>query len=200
VEKQHAQFREEVLQLTHQALANRDAPTAQHCQRVCTLALLLADALGFSATEKTHVRLGSLLHDIGKIGWSDGLFRADSGPVPSEPMRSHPLQGVGMAEKVSAFAPALPIIRSHHECWDGSGYPDGLKGEQIPRLARLVAVANALDNALFEGPYRSALSLETALANLQAEAGRRFDPAIVAVLSGLRLQWKDESGVCTYCR
>jgi putative nucleotidyltransferase with HDIG domain len=188
VEKQHAQFREEVLQLTHQAMANRDAPTAQHCQRVCTLALLVAEALGLSATEKNQVRLGSLLHDIGKIGWSDGLFHAGSDSAPSEPMRSHPLQGVGIAEKVSAFTPALPIIRSHHESWDGTGYPDGLKGEQIPRLARLVAVADALDNCLYNGPGRSAFSLDEAVAKIQSEAGRRFDPAIVAVLPGLRIQ------------
>jgi putative nucleotidyltransferase with HDIG domain len=199
VEKQHAQFREEVLQLTHQAMANRDVPTAQHCQRVCALALLLADALGLSAAEKTQVRLGSLLHDLGKIGLSDGLFHSGSDAAPSEPMRSHPLLGVGIAEKVSAFAPALPIIRSHHESWDGTGYPDGLQGEEIPRLARLVAVANALDHRLFDGSQRSALALADAIADIQAEAGRRFDLAIVAVLPGLRLQVKEESGIATYC-
>jgi HD-GYP domain-containing protein (c-di-GMP phosphodiesterase class II) len=187
VEKQRTQFLQEVLDMAYAALAVRDLATAQHCQRVCTAALALAETLRLSTPERHQLQLGALLHDLGMIGVRDGplLNGSETGTPDADQekqLREHPLHGVAIAEKVSAFAPALAIIRSHHECWDGKGYPDGLQGDQIPRLARIVAVADALDNLGADQLGAQAFDRERVLSFFKAEAGRRFDPEIVAAL------------------
>jgi HD-GYP domain-containing protein (c-di-GMP phosphodiesterase class II) len=187
VDKQRTQFLQEVIELTQQTLALRDAATARHCQRVGRIALLLGEELHLSGSETRQLHLGALLHDLGTIGLPDGVLGKTGALEPHEEqqVRLHPLHGVSLAQKISGFAPALPIIRSHHECWDGTGYPDGLRGEQIPRLARVVAVADALDHLLTDRPGQEALRLDQALRRFQAEVGNRFDPRIVEALLGL---------------
>ena len=184
VEKQREQFLQEVIELALQVMAVRDVAMAQHCQRVCAIALILADELRLSLAEKHQLKLGALLHDLGKISIPAGVT-SKPGVLQKDDdnqLLAHPLHGIAIAEKISGFAQALPIIRSHHECWDGSGYPDGLKGEEIPRLARIVAVADTLDNLITEQPGQPAVSFDQALAFVHAEAGRKFDPAIVAAV------------------
>ena len=101
-------------------------------------------------------------------------------------MKAHPLKGVALIEPVAELSPAIPVIRSHHERWDGSGYPDGLAGEKIPRAARVVAVANAFASMTSEQTFRPALSAEQAFAELADKAGSQFDPECVTAFLKLR--------------
>lgn len=187
VEKQREQYVQEAVALAQEVMAARDPEMAEHCSRVAAIAMSLATELRLSGKEQQALQLGALLHDLGKINLP-GALKSLPGFLPSDDenrLRMHPLKGVAIAEKISGLAPALPIIRSHHECWDGSGYPDGLRGDAIPRLARVAAVADALDNLIARQPGELAQSLEQALAMIQAEAGRKFDPTIVATLQGV---------------
>ncbi len=190
LEKQRAAFLREVTELAQQTMATRDPATAQHCRRVRALALVLGEELRLSGPEKTQLQLGAVLHDLGKIGsrLSSGFLSRHSeklSPEEETQLKRHPVQGVAIAEKFSGFAPALPIIRSHHEYWDGTGYPDGLKGEQIPHLAQVVAIADRLDHLLAGGPHQPALPIDKAIKDVKAQAGRMFDPKLLANLQTL---------------
>jgi HD-GYP domain-containing protein (c-di-GMP phosphodiesterase class II) len=192
VDKLREQGLQEVTELAQQILANRNPRIAQHSQRVCSLALLLSEALGLPAAERRHLRLGALLHDLGKVGLPDSLLATGGiADTQKEQLRAHPLHGVELAATISGFAPALPVIRSHHERWDGNGYPDGLAGDQIPRLARVVAVADALDYLLDNPLSASAPTVDKALRRCRAEAGRAFDAQVVDVLAGLGPRLED---------
>jgi len=128
------------------------------------------------------------LHDLGKVGISDATLQK-AGPLTPEErqhMTSHVLKGAALLETMPGLTPLMPIVRSHHERWDGSGYPDGLSGEQIPLLARIVAVADAFDAMTSDRVYRKKLSLEEAFAELEQKAGSQFDPDIVRALIHLR--------------
>jgi putative nucleotidyltransferase with HDIG domain len=195
VDKQRGQFLQEVLELAQSAMAVHNPEAAQHCKRTCTAALALADALRMSRAEKDELQLGALLHDIGMIVPHDSLLAEPEGALdgPEDGQRQHPLQGVAIAEKISAFAPALPIIRSHHECWDGSGYPDGLHGDQIPRAAQIIALADAVDHYCAELPAGKAIDHHHLLSYFEAQAGRRFNPELVAALSRIDLSLLNRS-------
>lgn len=185
IEKQRAQSLREVVELLQQATALRDPPLARHAHRVAALARVLAEPLALSPVEREQLELGARLHDIGRLGMNGEQVTADATPCP-QAGSSHAVRGVAIAEKFSGFAPVLPIIRSHHEWWDGTGQPDRLQGEQIPRPARIVALADRLDHLLTGDADQPPVSLDDALTQLEADAGRRLDPGIVKHLRALR--------------
>jgi putative nucleotidyltransferase with HDIG domain len=161
-----------------QAVELRDDYTGGHTERVRRYAELLARQLNLSSTELQWVRLGTPLHDIGKIGIDDVILKKP-GPLTAEEyqiMQSHTVKGATILETVPDLAPMIPIVRSHHERWDGKGYPDQLAGEAIPRLARIVAVADTFDAMTSDRPYRKGLPVEVAFAEVAKQSGKQFDP------------------------
>jgi putative nucleotidyltransferase with HDIG domain len=184
--------RHELLALTVEKLAGtvelRDAYTGEHSRRVTHFATLLGRQLRLSAEDLALIRIGAPLHDIGKIGIDDAILRKPGKLTPEEleVMKTHTTRGAEMIEKVPFLAGVVPIVRWHHERWDGGGYPDGLQGKDIPRLARLVAVANAFDAMAFDTPYRRGRPAEAAFAEIEQQQGRQFDPAMVTAFLQLR--------------
>lgn len=170
------------------AVEIRDAYTGAHSQRVTVFAILLGQQLHLSAEELELIRIGTLLHDIGKIGIEDAILRKPGKLTTAEfdVMKTHTTKGAELIEKMPDLVSVVPIVRSHHERWDGGGYPDGLKGEDIPRLARIVAVANAFDALAFDTPYRQGQAAEIAFAEIERHQGRQFDPDVVTAFLQLR--------------
>ena len=163
------------------ALEAKDPHTRGHSDRVAQYALSLADRLGYVNRESLEV--GGKLHDIGKIGVHGGLLRKD-GPLElteREHVQMHPVVGVEILEPLLDDDTVLDVVRYHHERWDGKGYPNGLTGEEIPVAARIVAVADTFDAMTTARPYRAARTPEEAVAEIEAEAGRQFDPRVAAV-------------------
>lgn len=161
--------------------------TAGHSERVTDAALLLADALGIVGTPRDILHRGSLLHDIGKIGVPAAILDK-AGPLTSQEraiIQSHPVLGATILEPIGAFRDIIPIVRWHHERLDGAGYPDGLRGDDIPLLARILSVADVFDALVSERPYRAGMSVDAALSLIRADAGRAFDPHITAVFLAL---------------
>lgn len=178
--KRRALFRCTVERLA-QAVTLRDTYTGDHSQRVTQFALLLGMQLDLSAEDLEVIRYAAPLHDLGKIGIADGILRKPGPLTPEEfdIMKTHTTQGAKIIEHVPDLYRALPIVRSDHERWDGHGYPDGLAGEDIPLLVRVVAVADSFDAMTFDTPYRKALPVNDAFAELEIQQGRQYDPAIV---------------------
>jgi putative two-component system response regulator len=167
------------------ALANaveaKDATTELHCQRLAGLAHHLGIAAGLEPASLKGLVFGALLHDIGKIGVSDAIL-TKPGPLSREEwaeMRLHPLIGERICEPLATASQFSSIVRHHHERWDGTGYPDGLRGELIPLGARIVGLVDAFDAIIHERPYRPARSVDEAVEELQREAGSQFDPDLV---------------------
>jgi hypothetical protein len=157
-------------------------------RRVTDYALLLAEELGLSDLDCHHLRIGTPLLDLARVGLGDVLLRKP-GPLSAAEaaeVRDCVLHGAALLEALPGLAPLLPIIRNSHEHWDGTGYPDSLSGEQIPQLARVVAVADAFDALTGEDAGPHALSLDEGLAAIERGAGTRFDPACVRALLRLR--------------
>ncbi len=171
-----------------QAVALRDTHTGEHSRRVTVFALLLGRQLHLSAEELELIRIAAPLHDLGKIGIEDAILRKTGPLTPKEfdTMKAHTTKGAEILKPIPDLRPALPIVRSHHERWDGHGYPDGLKGEEIPRLARIVAVADAFDAMVFETPYRQGQPAEFAFAEIEREQGRQFAPEVVTAFLQIR--------------
>ncbi|HEX4609616.1 MAG TPA: HD domain-containing phosphohydrolase, partial [Urbifossiella sp.] len=149
---------------------------------------ILADELRLSEADRRLIRVATPLHDIGKIAIDDGVLRKPDRLTEAEfgHMKGHVLSGVGILEMIPALGWAMPVIRSHHEKWDGSGYPDGLKGEAIPLVARVVAVADAFDAMTSDRPYRKGMPADAAFAELEAKAGSHFDPTCVTAYANAR--------------
>ena len=171
------------------ALDLRDKETLGHSSRVSSQTLQLAAALGMSEEELVHVRRGSLLHDIGKMGIPDQIL-LKPGPLSDQEwviMRLHPTFAHQLLEPIEYLRPALAIPYCHHEKWDGSGYPRGLKGEEIPLAARIFAVVDVWDALTSDRPYRPAWSPERALEQIRNDAGRHFDPQVVSAFLALEL-------------
>lgn len=167
------------------ALANaidvRDPYTRGHVERVTAYAQVIAQQMGCRDGLMEQLRFGSILHDIGKIVIQDEVL-LKSAPLSGEEweqMKKHPITGAEMIKDIAYLAPAAPIIRHHHERWDGTGYPDGLKGEEIPLGARIVAVADSFDAMSIDRPYRNGRSLEDAYREILACSGSHFDPQVV---------------------
>lgn len=169
------------------ALDLRDHETEGHSRRVTELTVRIAERMGFSEEELVHIRRGALLHDIGKMGIPDAILNKP-GPLDEQEwtiMRSHPTLAVELLRPIAFLAPALAIPWCHHEKWDGTGYPRGLRGEEIPLAARIFAVVDVYDALTSDRPYRAAWSPERALAYIREQAGRHFDPEVVEVFLSL---------------
>jgi HD-GYP domain-containing protein (c-di-GMP phosphodiesterase class II) len=166
----------------------RDPHTGKHNRRVEAYALLLAEKLKLSLEERNVLKIGAGLHDLGKVVIADAVLNKPGklSPAERELMMQATLKGVSLAETFPDLGPVLPIIRSHQERWDGSGHPDGLSGENIPLLARIVGIANAFDAMTTDQPYRQALSFDQAFAEIRSGAGSQFDPFLVEAFFQLR--------------
>ncbi len=164
-----------------QALELRDKETEGHAQRVSERTVQLARLVGVPDGELEHVRRGTLLHDIGKMGVPDAILLKPGKLMPEEwaIMRRHPAFAYEMLSSIAYLRPALDIPHYHHERWDGTGYPEGLKGTQIPLYARIFAVVDVYDALTNDRPYRPAWTVEKSLEYIRAQSGKHFDPAIV---------------------
>jgi putative nucleotidyltransferase with HDIG domain len=165
------------------ALALKDANTAEHSKRVTAFTMGIARAMGLPINEIVVISRGAFLHDIGKLATPEAILRKPDALTRDEIaiMRDYCFRGYEMLKKIPFVAEAAEIVYSHQEFYDGTGYPRGLKGEQIPLGARLVAVANTLDAITSNQPYRAAQSLRAAREEIQHWSGRQFDPAIVRI-------------------
>jgi HD-GYP domain-containing protein (c-di-GMP phosphodiesterase class II) len=163
------------------ALDLRDKETEGHSQRVTQMTVHLARLMGLPEHEIDHARRGALLHDIGKLGIPDSILHKP-GPLTDEEwliMKQHPVFAYEWLSPIAYLQPALDIPYGHHEKWDGSGYPRGLRGEEIPLAARIFAVIDVWDALSSDRPYRKGWPPEKIVAHVRDQAGRHFDPAIV---------------------
>jgi putative two-component system response regulator len=171
----------EVLSSFAQVLETRDFSTSGHCKRVSHYARKIGDKAGLSAEELRYLEIGALLHDVGKVGISDVILLKPESLSAEEwrDLKSHPVKGVEILKPLTYLEPSLPGILHHHENFDGTGYPAGLRGTAIPLNARIIAVADSWDVMRSDRPYRKALDRERAEKELREFAGRQFDPDIV---------------------
>ncbi len=158
--------------------------TRGHSERVTKYAILIGRELGLSRDQLRRLEVAALLHDIGKIGIPESILDKPGKLTKEEYeiVKRHPEIGAEILSSIRQFEEVVPAIRHHHERYDGRGYPDGLKGEEIPVMARIIAVADAFDAMLSKRPYRDALSLNSAVKELQRNKGSQFDPQIVDIL------------------
>jgi HD-GYP domain-containing protein (c-di-GMP phosphodiesterase class II) len=166
------------------ALEARDPYTEAHAGRIRDMSMALSRALAVPLENNRAVRLGAILHDVGKIGIRDSIL-LKPGPLTEDEwdiMRTHPEIGERMLTGIDFLSPALPVIRHHHERWDGRGYPDRLRGEEIPLGARIVSVCDAFDAMTSDRPYRPAMSVDDACEEIVRCAGKQFDPDCASLL------------------
>jgi len=183
-----AQAYDATLEGWSRALEMRDKETKDHTRRVTGMTVRLARTMGFSEEELVHIRRGGLLHDIGKMAIPDGILLK---PAPltgaeEEIMRKHPLYAYEMLSPIPYLRPALDIPYCHHERWDGTGYPRGLKGEQIPLAARIFAVVDVWDALRSDRPYRSGWPEEMVRTYIRERAGKLFDSQVVEAFLKLK--------------
>ena len=174
---------EQVIFALASAVEAKDSHTERHTQRVAEAARHMGVRLGLAEADLDALYRGGMIHDIGKIGVDDAILRKP-GPLNSEEivkMREHPMIGVNIVRPLRSGSDILPIIRHHHEWFDGRGYPDGLRGNEIPLLARIVAVCDAFDSLVNDRPYRARRSVEDAISILVGGAGRQWDPRLVTL-------------------
>src|SRR3954463_2113965 len=187
-EKKHAEQVSKLHLRTIEALAlaieAKDETTGEHLQRVRVYAMEVAKELGLSDDEKEALQAASVLHDIGKLAVPEHIISKPGKLTPEEfeKMKIHPIVGAEILEQVDFPYPVVPIVRAHHEKWDGSGYPLGLAADAIPIGARILAAVDCLDALASDRQYRKALPLDEAMAKVVSEAGISFDPRIVAIL------------------
>jgi len=187
-EKKHSEEMSAIHLRTVEALAlaieAKDGTTHDHLERVQIYALEVAKELGLSTEEMEAVRAASILHDIGKLAVPEYIISKPGKLTPAEfeKMKIHPVVGAQILEQVQFPYPVAPIVRSHHEKWDGTGYPDGLRGEEIPVGARILAAVDCLDALASDRQYRRALPLNEAMGVLIRDSGKHFDPRIVQIL------------------
>jgi putative nucleotidyltransferase with HDIG domain len=165
------------------ALDLKDAETEGHSKRVTAFTIAIARAMGLEDDEIRVIARGAFLHDIGKMAIPDSVLRKP-GPLTQEEvmiMREHCLRGYQMVSKIPFLADAAEIVHAHQERWDGSGYPRGLRGDEIPLGARIFSIADTLDAITSDRPYRAAQSYQAAREEIERWSGRQFDPAIVQV-------------------
>ncbi|HEV8523793.1 MAG TPA: HD domain-containing phosphohydrolase [Terriglobales bacterium] len=166
------------------AIEAKDHTTHDHLQRVRVYALEIAKELGLAEADVEALRAAALLHDIGKLAVPEHIINKPGRLTPEEfeKMKIHPLVGAEILERVNFPYPVVPVVRSHHEKYDGSGYPDGLKGEEIPIGARILAAVDCLDALASDRQYRRALPLDEAMERVAALAGKHFDPQVVEIM------------------
>ena len=169
------------------AIELRDHYTRGHVERVRDHAVAIAKHQGWTDAQLNHLKYGSILHDIGKIHIMESVL-AKPGPLDEsewDVMKNHPVVGMEMVKNIPFLAPAIPVILHHHERWDGHGYPYGLAGEQIPKAARIVAVADSLDAMVSSRNYREALTPDQAYKEIMRCSGRQYDPDVVKSFKGV---------------
>ena len=176
------------------AVDAKDPFTRGHSDNVAKYATLIAEKMGLSVEQRTALEMAAFLHDIGKIGVKEGILLKPGSLTDEEmaQMRHHPLIGANILKPVGFPWPITPIVRHHHERYDGAGYPAGLKGEEIPLLARVLSVADAYEAMIADRPYRRGRSESDAIIELKGCAGRQFDPVVVDAFVALL----SESGSC----
>jgi ribonuclease P protein subunit RPR2 len=185
-ERERSQELKRSYRATVRALANaveaRDAYTGRHAERVAAYGLAIASAAGIDPVDSPEMEFGFLLHDVGKVAVPDAILFKPSGLSEEEEavIRKHPVVGWEILREIDFLGEAKLVVRHHHERWDGDGYPDGLRGDDIPVLARVFAVADTLDALTTDRPYRPATSFEAARAEISEAAGGQFDPDVVA--------------------
>ena len=188
-EKKHAEERAALLLRTVESLAlaieAKDHTTHDHLQRVQVYAMEIGKELRLSEGEMEALRAASLLHDIGKIAVPEHIISKPGKLTPEEfeKMKVHPVVGAEILSRAQFPYPVVPIVRSHHEKWDGSGYPDGLKGEEIPIGARILSAVDCLDALASDRQYRRAMPIAKAMEIVTSEAGKAFDPRVVELLA-----------------
>lgn len=186
------QSREATLRALNGALSARDLETGHHTERVAVYCGRLGRELGLSEEQLLGLQHGALLHDIGKIGTPDAVL-LKAGELSADEwmiMRAHITHGSRIVSELGDMADALPVVVEHHEKWDGSGYPLGLKGEQISIEARIFAVADAYDAITNDRPYRRGRAYDAARAELEKGAGTHFDPRVVEAFKSIdRKEW-----------
>jgi len=176
---------------TVRALSNaveaRDVYTGKHAGRVAAYGVEIARALGLPRPDAPEIEFGFLLHDIGKVAIPDAILHKPGGLTGEERalMATHPTIGADILSDIDFLADAVEIVRSHHERWDGSGYPAGRAGEEIPLAARVFAVADVLDALTSERPYRPASPLREAREMINRDAGTHFDPQVVTAFNSI---------------
>jgi response regulator RpfG family c-di-GMP phosphodiesterase len=174
---------DETLEALAAALDLRDNDTAGHSQRVTLFSLEIAKGLNFAPDELKQLERGAYLHDIGKIGIPDSILLKPGKLTPEETaiMQTHVRIGYELTSRVAFLSVAAQIVLTHQECFSGSGYPQGLRGEEIPLGARVFAIADTLDAMMSDRPYRKGRPYAVARAEIEREAGRQFDPNVVNV-------------------
>lgn len=184
-----------VIEALTSAIDARDPYNTGHVECVQRCALALARVMGLSDEETSAIRAAAMLHNIGRLGVPEHIFlKADSlTSEEQEKLHTHPVLGARILASIPFPWPVVPLVRHHAEHWDGSGYPDGLRGEQIPLGARILAVANAYSALLHPRPFRPALSSQEAVAEIEARSGTQFDPAVVAAFRTLVAQERLEA-------
>ena len=178
-------------------LETKDRNTETHSMRVVKYAMELGLAYGLSQQDISDLEYGALLHDIGKVGVDDGILRK-AGPLSEaewETIRQHPSIGYGVLKDVDFLRNALPVILHHQERFDGRGYPNGLKGDQIPILARLFTIADSYEAMISDRPYRKAMKPEHAISEIRRNAGTQFDPRLVDIFVKLYEEGKLDPAV-----
>lgn len=167
------------------AMDARDSYTRGHTRRVATYSIAIAKEMGLSVATVSEVEIGAILHDIGKIGISDAILRKPTPLTPAETatMEAHVTAGAKIVNDANFLFCALPAILHHHERLDGKGYPEGLQGEELPLIARIIAVADTFDAMTTDRPYRQGLSREEALAEIELHSGTQFDPQVVTAFT-----------------
>ncbi len=166
-----------------EAIDAKDPYTRGHSDRVKRMSLAIAKKMGFSEERLENLEYGALLHDIGKIGIKDEVLQKQA-PLSSEEyqyIQEHPLIGVKIVEGVEFFKDKIPMIRHHHEHYDGNGYPDGLAGEAIPLEARIISLPDAFDAMTSARPHRNIMPLQNVLAELEKFKGKQFDPKVLDI-------------------
>jgi ribonuclease P protein subunit RPR2 len=164
------------------AVEARDAYTSRHAERVAAYGLRIAEATGTPLAADPEIEFGFLLHDVGKVAVPDAILWKPEPLTPEERslMERHPVVGWEILREIDFLGAAKEVVRSHHERWDGRGYPDGLAGEAIPLAARVFAVGDVLDALTTHRPYRPPLALHAAREIIEEGAGSQFDPGVVA--------------------
>lgn len=166
-----------------EAIDAKDPYTRGHSDRVKRMSLAIAKKMGFSEERLENLEYGALLHDIGKIGIKDEVLQKQA-PLSSEEyqyIQEHPLIGVKIVEGVEFFKDKIPMIRHHHEHYDGNGYPDGLAGEAIPLEARIISLPDAFDAMTSARPHRNIMPLQDVLSELEKCKGKQFDPKVLEI-------------------
>ncbi|HYE16016.1 MAG TPA: HD domain-containing phosphohydrolase, partial [Pyrinomonadaceae bacterium] len=166
------------------AIDGKDPYTRGHSERVARFSVAIAERLGLPDAEIEQLRISALLHDVGKIGIDDSVLKKPAALTPEEfeMMKQHPQKGYKIMSQIPAMRDFLPGMYMHHEMMDGNGYPQGLKGEQIPVQARIVSVADTFDAMTTDRPYQKGMTLEDALARIKSFVGTRYDERVVAAL------------------